>query len=221
MKVHVLTYNPFQENTYLLECRDGLTAIVDPGMYDTNEREHFLRYLSDNRLKPAWLFNTHAHLDHVFGNAFCSESFHLGLHLHPEDLETLRRGPLSASIYGLNLSESPEPKFFFSDNQILDLAGEELEVRFTPGHCPGHVVLVNHALEFVIGGDVLFQGSVGRTDLPGGNAAMLENSIRTRLYTLPGSYRVWPGHGPSTTIAEEKRSNYFVFEGGSRLVQSE
>jgi glyoxylase-like metal-dependent hydrolase (beta-lactamase superfamily II) len=218
MKIHVLTYNPFQENTYLLECRDGLTAIVDPGMYDTNEREHFLRYLSEKNLKPAWLLNTHAHLDHIFGNAFCSETFNIGVHLHPSDLDMLHRGVLSASIYGLRLDESPEPEFFFSDNQRLNLAGEELEVRHTPGHSPGHVVLINHSLELVIGGDVLFQGSVGRTDLPGGDAAALDKSIRARLYSLPGTYRVWPGHGPSTTIAEEKSSNYFVYEGGSRLV---
>ena len=187
-------------------------------MYDTNEREEFLRFVKSNDIELTMLINTHCHLDHVFGNAFISERFQLPLQMHRSDLPTLMMGPRSAELYGLNLEESPEPQIFLEQGQLIELDGNELEVRFCPGHCPGHVVLVSHEGRFVIGGDVLFEGSVGRVDLPGGNAAELERSIREQLYTLPDDYIVYPGHGDQTTIGQEKRSNYFVYEGGSRLL---
>jgi glyoxylase-like metal-dependent hydrolase (beta-lactamase superfamily II) len=218
MRVHQFCFNPFQENTYLLEFTNGNCAIVDPGMYDTNEREEFLRYLSENNLFPKWLLNTHAHLDHIFSNAFCAARFGLDLALHTADLPTLHSGPRSAALYGLNLDESPAPKIALNHLQVLDFDGEVLEVRHCPGHCPGHVVFIHHDAGIIIGGDVHFQGSVGRTDLPGGNAAQLDKAIREQLYTLPDNFRVYPGHGDATSIGVEKKSNYFVFEGGSRLV---
>lgn len=222
MKVHSFSFNPFQENTYVLSVESGECAIIDPGMYTTNERENFLSYLQKEGLLPVLLINTHCHLDHIFGNRFCADTFRLGLHAHEADLVTLRSGETAAKLYGLHEMEaSPEPEFFLQHGQIIELGDEELEVRFTPGHCPGHVVLVNHAEEFVVGGDVLFEGSVGRVDLPGGNAARLEQSIRSQLYTLPDQYVVYPGHGGPTTIGREKTGNYFVFEGGSRLLEGE
>ncbi len=218
MKVHKFCFNPFQENTYILEFDDHEIAIVDPGMYSTNEQQQILHFINENKFQAKWLLNTHAHLDHVFGNAFCATTFNLELYLHQDDLVTLAMGARSAALYSLNLEESPQPAHFFTDGQIMKFNNDELEVRHCPGHCPGHVVLIHHKSKTVIGGDVLFQGSVGRTDLPGGNAAQLDQSIRKQLYSLPEDYVVHPGHGESTTIGEEKRNNYFVFEGGSRLV---
>lgn len=218
IKVHSITNNPFQENTYILASPSGKAAIIDPGMYDTSERDLFLQLLKKEGLEPVMLLNTHSHLDHVFGNSFVSERYGLGVHTHKEDLQTLEQASIAASMYGVNLDTPPEPKFFISDGDSLELDGYQFEVRFCPGHSPGHTVFVFHDEKFIVGGDVLFEGSVGRVDLPGGNAEELEKSIREKLYTLPDDFTVFSGHGGPTTIGQEKRSNYFVFEGGSRLL---
>jgi glyoxylase-like metal-dependent hydrolase (beta-lactamase superfamily II) len=196
-------------------------AIIDPGMYDTTERQKFLSFLEENELEPVRLINTHGHLDHVFSNAWCAEKFGLELEIHPDDIPTLEQSALAASMYGLNLEPSPKPTHLFEHDQRITFDGHELEIRHCPGHCPGHVVLISHDHRFVIGGDVLFEGSVGRVDLPGGNAADLDRSIREQLYMLPDDYVVYPGHGNPTQIGKEKKSNYFVFEGGSRLLEGE
>ena len=218
LTVHALTNNPFSENTYIVAAPSGHCAIIDPGMYDTNERNKFLKILDDNKLKPVMLLNTHGHLDHVFSNRFCHEKFKLPLQAHALDLETLHQGPRSAAMYSVNLDESPDPEIQLEHDQIVSLDGHDLEVRFCPGHSPGHIVFISHDDKFIIGGDVLFEGSVGRVDLPGGKAADLEKSIREQLYTLPDEFKVYSGHGNPTTIGKEKRSNYFVYEGGSRLL---
>lgn len=218
LSIHAFTNNPFSENTYIVAAPSGRCAIIDPGMYDTNERNKFLEILEENRLTPVMLLNTHGHLDHVFSNKFCHEKFKLPIRSHQRDLETLQQGSRSASMYGLNFEESPSPEIHLEHGQLVELDEYKLEVRFCPGHSPGHVVFICHKEAVIIGGDVLFEGSVGRVDLPGGNAADLENSIRQQLYTLPDHFKVYPGHGNPTTIGKEKRTNYFVYEGGSRLL---
>jgi len=218
LRVHKFTFNPFSENTYLLISENNKAAIFDPGIYDTNERAVFLNYLKEEGIELIQLINTHCHLDHVFGNAFIAQHFGLPLQMHKDDLVTLAQAEKSASLYGLNFEQSPEPEIFLEHGQVIDLDGSSLEIRHCPGHCPGHIVFVAHEEQLVIGGDVLFEGSVGRVDLPGGNAADLDRSIREQLYTLPDNYRVHPGHGNATTIGKEKKSNPFVFEGGSGLL---
>lgn len=218
LNVHRFTFNPFSENTYLLISDQRKTAVIDPGMYDTNEQQIFLNFINENKLEPIMLINTHAHLDHTFGNAFVAEKFDLDLMMHKADLPTLEQSPQAAHIYGLSYEPSPQPKQWLEHGKTINFDGNELEVRHCPGHCPGHVVLISHSDQIVIGGDVLFQGSVGRVDLPGGKAEDLEKSIRNELYSLADDYTVYPGHGDPTTIGAEKRSNYFVYEGGSRLL---
>ena len=218
LRVHKFTFNPFSENTYLLISENNKAAVFDPGMYDTNEREIFLNFLVEREIELVQLFNTHCHLDHVFGNAFVADEFGLPLQMHKDDLVTLDQGAKAASMYGLNLDPSPAPEVFLEHGEFVELDGNRLEIRLCPGHCPGHIVFINHEQHFVIGGDVLFEGSVGRVDLPGGNASDLDRSIRTQLYTLSDDYTVHPGHGNATTIGEEKKSNHFVYEGGSRLL---
>lgn len=218
MKVVKLTYGPFSENTYLLVDEKSKEAIIiDPGMYDSNERAEFLELLSDNDWKPKLLLNTHCHIDHVMGNKFIYDSFGLKPQVHEKALPVLEKAALSAEVYGLNYDPSPAAEPTLVHDKILVFNEHKLHVLFTPGHAPGHVVFYNEKEGYVINGDVLFQGSVGRTDLPGCNAADLVNSIQKIMYKLPENTLVYTGHGPETTIGVEKHSNHFVTESSSRL----
>lgn len=217
MKIHTFTFNPFSENTYAVEFNDGSALIVDPGMMGREEQQQLADFMSENSLTPRWLINTHGHIDHILGNRYCADRWGLALHSHPLDLPTLQSGERVAAMYGLPYDVSPEPSAHLEHGQKLVTADAEWEIRFAPGHAPGHVVLVSHSQKLILGGDVLFKGSVGRVDLPGGDGPMLDRSIREQLYTLPDDYTVYPGHGEPTTIGWEKENNYFVNARGSRL----
>lgn len=218
MKIHKLVYGPFNENTYILEDVVSKTCIIiDPGMYGPDEQTDFLEVINTNGLTPELLLNTHCHIDHVLGNRFVKDTFDLQPHAHELATKTLEMAVLSAQVYGINYDPSPELITDLEDGEILEFHGHSLKILFTPGHAMGHVVFYNQAENYVIGGDVLFKGSVGRVDLPGCNAKDLETSIREKLYVLPEETVVYPGHGPETTIGEEKRSNFFVNEKESRL----
>lgn len=211
MQVQAFTVNSFQENTYVLvDPATRQCAIVDPGCNSAAEEQAIVAFLRANQLTPTRLLLTHAHIDHVLGLDWAARTFQLTPLHHALDQQTLRQVPLYAPMYGF-------PKFALPDTteQLPDsgpvLVGElELEVRFAPGHAPGHVVFYHAPSRQLIGGDVLFRGSIGRTDLPGGDFPTLEQSIRSQLYTLPDDVTVYPGHGPATTIGEEKRTNPFV-----------
>jgi len=154
--------------------------------------------------------NTHCHVDHVLCNKFISDKYQVDLIIHEADLPTLRAVAVYAPSYGFTRYEELLPTRFLKEGEILRFGNTELQILFTPGHAPGHVVFYHAPTEQVIGGDVLFQRSIGRTDLPGGNYQTLIQSIRTKLFTLPDSVTVYPGHGPSTTIGEEKKFNPFL-----------
>jgi hydroxyacylglutathione hydrolase len=209
MEIHSFTVGPFQENTYLL-YNNAEAWIVDPGFYDNKEQQLLLDFLEEINLKLTRNLNTHAHIDHVMGNAFIFDKYGLLPEMHKADLPTLDLAEQAASLYGLNYDASPQPEKFLEEGDKLKFDGEELEILFVPGHAPGHVVFVNHSKKWVVNGDCLFNRSIGRTDLPGGNHDVLLNSIREQLFTLPEDYVVYCGHGPSTTIGEEKVSNPFL-----------
>ena len=210
MKIKFFTFSPFQENTYVLYDETGDCAIVDPGCYDRRERAELTAFIAAEGLNPVALWNTHLHIDHIFGNAFVSEKWGLTPQCHAADLPTLAYSKQAASMYGVDYDESPTPETVIMEGTPVRFGKSELEVRFTPGHAPGHVVFIHHESKSVINGDVLFQGSIGRSDLPGGDMDTLLDSIRTQLYTLPDDYTVYCGHGPETTIGQEKMSNMFV-----------
>ncbi len=205
-----MTFNPFQENTYLVSDENGECVIIDPGCYETHEKEALKAYVESEGLSPIGLLNTHCHIDHVLGNAFVARTWGLGLEMHKDDLTTLKSVSNYCHLYGFDAYElSPEPKKFLEAGDVISFGNTELEVLFVPGHAPGHIAFVNHAEAYVINGDVLFNGSIGRTDLPGGDINVLEKSIREVMYALPDNYTVYCGHGPETTIGQEKRSNAF------------
>jgi len=218
MKIHKFVFGPFSENTYVLE--DSISKkciIVDPGMYGTDEHQRFSTALKELGLTPELLLNTHCHIDHVMGNRYVMDQHGLAPHAHKLAEKTLEMAALSAQVYGLDYDQSPDLITDLEHGNILEFHGHKLVVLFTPGHAMGHVVFYNKTENYVIGGDVLFQGSVGRVDLPGCNAKDLENSIKEHLYTLPENTIVYSGHGPETTIGQEKTSNYFVTMNESRL----
>ncbi|MCC9136328.1 MBL fold metallo-hydrolase [Pontibacter silvestris] len=210
MKVTCLTFNPFQENTYLLHDDTNECIVVDPGCYEQHEREQLKKYIEDNSLKVTRLLNTHCHIDHVLGNKFVAATCKVGLEIHPEDEQTLRSVQVYAPAYGFPLYQEELPASFLKEGDVVKFGNTKLQIFFTPGHAPGHVVFYNEQEKIVVGGDVLFKNSIGRTDLPGGDFDTLIKSIRTKLFTLPDEVTVYPGHGPETTIGYEKKYNPFL-----------
>jgi len=208
--VHSFVFNPFQENTYILFDETKECAIIDPGCYDDNERAELVSFIENQKLKPVKLLNTHCHIDHVFGNKFISEKYKLGLEINKNDLPVLKSLMQVAKMYSLNAEESTEPSNFIREGDTVKFGNSSFDILFTPGHSPGSICFVNKDQKFIIGGDVLFYGSIGRTDLPGGNHATLINSIKTKLFALADDYVVHSGHGPSTNIGFERKNNPFL-----------
>jgi len=208
--VEKFTFNPFQENTYVVHD-ENVCVIIDPGCYHSHERDELISYIASKNLKPEAVLLTHAHLDHIFGCDFVSKHYNIDVYLHEKDLYTLEMGERSASTYGIPGFVQPEtPSKLLKGGENLKFGSIEFDVLFTPGHCVGHVVFVNEENDFVINGDVLFTGSFGRTDLPGGDMATLKDSIFNVMFNLPESMLVYSGHGPETTIGQEKRTNYIL-----------
>ena len=203
------TFNPFGENTYVLygnsEC-----AIIDPGCYTSEERKQLREFIESNGLRVKYLLNTHCHLDHILGNKFVADTYNLSPVMHKTERKVLEMGPASAQLYGFNYDPSPEPQEFIDEDDIIEVAGVKLKTLFVPGHAPGHVVFYCEEEGWILGGDVLFQGSIGRTDLPGGNHDQLIRNIKEKLLPLPEETIVYPGHGPETTIGMEKKINPFL-----------
>lgn len=210
--IHIkkFTFNPFQENTIILHDETNECLIIDAGCYFPKELKEVSDFIATNDLKPVKLVSTHSHLDHVFGNHSVIREFNIPLGIHPEDKQTLDALERTASMYQIpNVFKSPEPSFYFEHGDKIEFGNSALEVRFVPGHAPGHVVFISHLDKFVINGDCLFAGSIGRTDLPGGNHNQLIKAITEQLFSLPDDYKVYCGHGPETTIGIEKSTNPF------------
>ena len=211
MKIKSFTFNPFQENTFVVYDDTKECVIIDPGCYTDKERDELRRFITIEGLKPVKLINTHCHIDHVLGNKFVSELWDLELYMNKEDLSLLENAGNIGKMYGMEDYEgSPYPKHFLAQDDTLTFGESSFKILFTPGHAPGHICLYSKESNLVIAGDVLFQGSIGRTDLPGGDHSTLINSIITQLFTLPNETQVFCGHGPSTTIGYEKEHNPFL-----------
>lgn len=204
------TFNPYQENTYVLYDETGECVIIDPGMYDGAEQNVLASWIKETKLKPVLLLNTHCHLDHVFGNKFVFDNWGLKPQFHKGELYILQAVPGYAPQMGMNYELSPEPEVYLEETGTVTFGNSELELIFAPGHSPAHLCFYAKADGFIVGGDVLFYSSIGRTDLPGGNHQQLLDNIREKLFILPENVEVYPGHGQSTTIGYEKRNNPFL-----------
>lgn len=208
--VVVFPFNPFQENTYLIYDDSGECVIFDPGCYTDMEKSILAGFIAEQGLKPVRLINTHCHLDHVFGNKFIHDKYGLSPELHRGEEVVLAHAPEAARMYGVPMEESPVPGGYLEEGDVIEFGNTRLEAMFTPGHSPASLSFYCQEHQFVIVGDVLFEGSIGRTDLPGGDFDTLISSIREKLLVLSDAVRVYPGHGPETTIGEERRSNPFL-----------
>ncbi|WP_420148179.1 MBL fold metallo-hydrolase [Spirosoma sp.] len=209
--IQAFTFSPFQENTYIIaDDKTGEAVIIDPGCYEQAEKEALSQFITSNKLNVKYLLLTHSHLDHVFGVAYVKRKFGVSAYLHEQDMVIYNDVPTRCALYGLRGYEPAEIDAFLKEGDQFKFGDTVLDVVFVPGHAPGHVAFINHAERYVIGGDVLFRGSVGRTDFPYCNHADLMTSIQTKFYTLPDDYVVYPGHMESTTIGQEKRTNPFV-----------
>ena len=210
IQIHRFTFNPFQENTYVLFDESNECAIVDPGCSNTSEQQQLVQFISGRQLKPVLLLDTHCHIDHILGNKFVYDTYKLSPQIHQKDLVILQNGMRTAQLYQLNYAESPLPVKFIEEGDIVSFGNSQLEVLFTPGHSPGSIIFYNRVQKFAISGDVLFQRSVGRTDLPGGDHELLLKTIREQLFSLPDNTVVYSGHGMKTDIGSEKRLNPFL-----------
>ena len=210
LSIKSFTFNPVQENTYILYNEKKECCIIDPGCYFDEERKVLKDYVEKSGLKPVLLLNTHCHLDHVFGNKFVHETWNLTLHIHEKEKPVLERAPIAGKTWQLPFDNYEGELVLIKEGETIKVGDEELEIRFTPGHSPGSVIFYHEAGGFVIGGDVLFNGSIGRTDLPGGDYDTLINSIQTQLFTLPDETKVYSGLGSLTTIGFEKMNNPYI-----------
>lgn len=209
--IQAFEFSPFHENTYVISDEaTGEAVIIDPGCYEQAEKEALSTFIDTHQLTVKYLLLTHAHLDHVFGVAYVKRKFGVKAYLHERDTVIYNDVPTRCAIFGLRGYEPAEIDEHLKEGDRFRFGNTALDVVFVPGHAPGHVAFVNHADRYVVGGDVLFKGSVGRTDLPYCNHADLIESIRTKFYTLPDDYTVYPGHMEPTTIGQEKKTNPFV-----------
>lgn len=210
LTVKSFTFSPVQENTYVLYNEQKQCCIIDPGCYFEAERDELKTGIEKAGLTPVLLLNTHCHLDHIFGNKFVHDTWGLNLHLHEKEKPVLDFAPLSGERWQLPFDNYNGPLVYLKEGNFIKIGEDQLEIRFTPGHSPGSVSFYSAADGFIIGGDVLFNRSIGRTDLPGGSMDTLVESIRTQFFTLPDETRVYSGHGPVTTVGYEKAHNPFV-----------
>lgn len=211
MKIEKLTFNNFMENTFIVYDQTKECIIIDPGCYSEEEKDKLLSFIKSNKLKPTLLINTHCHIDHIFGNNFVNKIWDIELAINKLDLEILNSAHLVAQSYGFNNYEpSPLPSRYIKEGDFITFGQSKLKIIFTPGHAPGHISLYSQKDNFIISGDVLFMNSIGRTDLPGGDYEILIKTIKTKLLTLPEKTKVYCGHGPDTTIDNEKKNNPFL-----------
>lgn len=209
ISVQSFSFNPYPENTYVLFDETGECLVIDPGCYTREEQDTLVKFIRDNRLKPVMLLNTHCHIDHVLGNKFVSDLFGLSPVFHRLEKEVLELMIAYAASTGLSYDPSPPAGRFLEEGEKVNFGGQELDVLFTPGHSPGSLSFFSPESRLVIAGDVLFRGSIGRTDLPGGDYDTLIRSIESQLFPLGDDVKVYVGHGPATTIGYERENNPF------------
>ena len=210
LQIKSFIFSPIQENTYILYNQQQECIIIDPGCYFDDEKEILKTFIDQQQLKPVYLLNTHCHLDHVFGNKYIHDTYQLTLHLHEKEKQVLGFAPTSGLMYNMPFTNYSGDFILLKGGDKVLLGEDELQVIEAPGHSPGSICFYCKKQNFIIGGDVLFQRSIGRTDLPGGNHQTLLDSIRQKLFVLPDETVVYSGHGATTTIGEEKLYNPYL-----------
>lgn len=209
MTIKPFAFNAFSENTFVVYDETKECIIIDPGCFEASEKDTLKKFIKDNNLIVKSLINTHCHIDHALGNNFIKNQYGIGLTIHKLDIETLKANEIVAPIYGFQAYETTEADLFVEEGEQVKFGNSALDVLFVPGHAPGHIALINEAEKICFAGDVLFQQSIGRTDLPGGDFDTLMKSIKNKLFALSDDVTVYCGHGPNTKIGYEKQHNPF------------
>lgn len=210
MKIKIFPFNPLQENTFVLYDETGECVIVDPGCLTDDEFKQLNAFIAGNNLKPVKLINTHCHFDHIFGVNKCRKIYGLLWEAHADDAFLVESAPSQGAMFGMNISPIEPPGKYLTEADTVKFGSTTLELIHVPGHSPGSLCFYNAESRMLVVGDVLFRGSIGRTDLPQGDYNTLIGGIKQKLLTLPDHVVVYPGHGPTTTIAEEKTGNPFL-----------
>ena len=214
MTVKPFVVSPFAENCYV--CHDaGDAVLIDPGTATEAEKQTVLDYITRNGLTVRHLLLTHAHIDHILGCAFFARQFGMTWKLHVADLPLLDGAELQARMFGVELERPPTPDASLEEGEQIQFGNATWQILHTPGHSPGSVSFYDAANGFVVSGDALFRGSIGRTDLWQGSMPTLLNAIQSELMTLPDDTVVYSGHGPSTTVGYERRTNPFLADTGA------
>lgn len=210
IQVKKFTFNPIQENTFIVYDETLECVIIDPGCYTPKERNALDVFITEKQLKPVRLITTHCHFDHIMGVTHCRSTYHLAFETHPDEAALVEGAAEHGDLFGVPMEPIDAPDAFFKEGDRITFGNSYLEVIETPGHSPGGVVFYNPEQKILIAGDVLFYGSIGRTDLPGGSFEKLVGNIQTKLLILPEETIVYSGHGPETSIAFEKKNNPFL-----------
>lgn len=209
IQIKTFTFNPFEENTYLVYDETGEGVVIDPGCYEKSEQDTLAQFIEAENLKIKYLLNTHCHIDHVLGNDYVKRKYKVPFLLHKNDDPVLRSVKAYAPSYGFNLYQEVLPDGYLAEGDTVSFGNTVFNVLFLPGHAPGHIGFYHKESNSLLSGDVLFEQSIGRTDLPGGDFKTLIKSIHQKIFTLPDQVVVYPGHGNTTTVGEEKISNPF------------
>jgi hydroxyacylglutathione hydrolase len=209
IQIKIFVFNPFQENTILLFDESKEAVIIDPGCYSVREQEILDKFILENGLKIVHLLNTHCHIDHVLGNRYVSENYNIPAEAHKADEFLAVSAHTYGLTFGIQTDQVPPIGKFLDEGMSVIFGNSKLEIVHIPGHSPGGIVFYNKEEGIMIVGDVLFKGSVGRSDLPGGNEIQLLSNIKNKLFVMADNMKVYPGHGSSTTIGDEKKYNPF------------
>lgn len=210
IKIKQFVVNEFQVNAFVLSDETGEAVIIDGAIKFSNEKDAILDYIKTDKLKVKYIINTHGHIDHICGNKKLKEEFGVPVLMNSEDIFLVESAESHARGYGLSIDTPPTPDVNISDNSTIEFGNSVLKCIQVPGHTPGSICFYSESDAFVITGDALFAGSIGRTDLPKGDYNTLITSIKGRLMTLPENTKVYCGHGPETSIGEEKLHNPFL-----------
>jgi len=210
MEIFRLVFSPITVNTYILADESGKCAVIDCGCYDEPEFKEMTDLIEERKLDPVLLLNTHCHLDHIFGNRMFLDKYKLGAYCHVDEEMNRKNALMYAEYFGLTMEEPPEPAGFISDGASVSFGSETLTALHVPGHAPGSLAFYSKKNNAVFTGDILFAGSIGRSDIPGGDHLMLIKKIKSKLFILPPETVVYPGHGEATTIGTEMKSNPYL-----------
>lgn len=209
LAIQTFEFNPFQENTYVLYDETNEAVVVDAGCYEREEEKELSDFITHKNLTVKAVINTHSHIDHILGSYYVKDKYKVPLLIHKLDEQTLRSGKVVSQMYGIPRFSEVAADGYLTEDEFFKFGNQSFEVLFLPGHAPGHVGFYHAQQKVLMGGDVLFLRSIGRTDLPGGNYDTLIESIHKKIFTLPDDVVVYPGHGPTTTVGEEKVENPF------------